>query len=255
MEQISKEVIIDLLPVYISGEASNDTKKLVEEYAKSDSSIAKIITTGEIPFEQIAPERKESDDLEKKTIQKIQRNIKKKIGLVISGTALLLMIPFIAMQFDSGVNWSVFDFLVMGTLVSVTGFVYVFISGLSDDRLYQIATAIAFLTGFLLIWVNLAVGFIGSESNPVNLLYLGVLATGIAGAGMAKFKPAGMSLALFSTAFAQMLVPVFALLVSPAALNEPPGIAGIILLSGFFAGLFAISGLLYRKSLRQDLLK
>lgn len=246
MNNLPRNVIMDLLPVYITGDASQETKSLIEEYAKTDLQIARIIAAGDLPDITNSEKINSSELLEKKTISRMQRNIKRKLGYVASGTALLLMIPFIAMQFNTGVNWSIFDFLVMGTLISVTGFLYVFISGLSDNWLFRVATGIAILTGFLLIWVNLAVGFIGSENNPVNLLYLGVLAVGLAGTGISKFKSSGMSNALFVTAFAQMIVPVVALLISPATLNEPPGVTGIFLLNGFFAGMFALSGFLFR---------
>lgn len=37
-------------------------------------------------------------------------------------TGLILSIPLIAMQFTSGVNWTLADFVVMGTLLMATGF-------------------------------------------------------------------------------------------------------------------------------------
>ncbi len=58
---------------------------------------------------------------------------------------------------------------------------------------------------------NGAVGIIGSEDNDANMLYFGVLAVGVVGALMARFRPIGMMLALIATALAQMLVAVIAL--------------------------------------------
>lgn len=40
---ITKSIIIDLLPAYLSNECSEDTKKLVEEYAKADPEFIKEI--------------------------------------------------------------------------------------------------------------------------------------------------------------------------------------------------------------------
>ncbi len=40
---VTREVILDLLPVYLSGEASPDTRSLVEEYMKQDPELAQRI--------------------------------------------------------------------------------------------------------------------------------------------------------------------------------------------------------------------
>jgi anti-sigma factor RsiW len=40
IKDISKDVINDLLPVYLAGEASGDTRDLVEDYLRSDSELA-----------------------------------------------------------------------------------------------------------------------------------------------------------------------------------------------------------------------
>ena len=41
--KITRDVITDLLPVYLSGEASADTKALVELFLKDDPEFAKLI--------------------------------------------------------------------------------------------------------------------------------------------------------------------------------------------------------------------
>jgi thiazole synthase ThiGH ThiG subunit len=60
--------------------------------------------------------------------------------------------------------------------------------------------ALALVAAMLLVWVNLAVGIIGSEDNPANIMYLGVHAVLILGALLALFRPQGMARALFATA-------------------------------------------------------
>ncbi len=64
------------------------------------------------------------------------------------------------------------------------------------------AVGVALATAVILMWVNGAVGVIGSENNDANLMYFGVLAVGIIGAVIARFQPRGMALALFATALA-----------------------------------------------------
>ena len=39
------------------------------------------------------------------------------------------------------------------------------------------------MAAFLLIWINLAVGIIGSEDNPANLMYGAVLLLGLVACG------------------------------------------------------------------------
>ena len=167
------------------------------------------------------------------------------IGIV---TILILMIPLVAMQFTDEVNWSVFDFIIMGGLLFGTGIVYEFISGRSKDVLFKIAAGIGVISGLLLIWINLSVGIIGSEGNPANLLYAGVIFTGIVGALMVRFHSGGMARTLFITAFLQALVPMIALIFWKDAFNEPPGFGGIFLLNSVFAVFFAISGFLFLRA-------
>ena len=38
------------------------------------------------------------------------------------------------------------------------------------------------MTGFLLVWVNIAVGFLGNENNPANLMFFGLLGLTLVGA-------------------------------------------------------------------------
>src|ERR687893_678489 len=79
--------------------------------------------------------------------------------IAVWGTAaFLLLLPLVAMQFTDEVNW--------------------------DE------------TDFILVWMNLAVGVIGSEDDPLNLMYGGVLAVGIIGAVVARFQPDAMARAM-----------------------------------------------------------
>ena len=252
METIPRNIILDLLPVYIAGEASRETCDLVERYAQNDPEIAQLIRTGNLESSEVSSKMALPDDLEMKTMKHVRRSIRLQMLYVAIGTASILLIPFIAMIFTKEVNWSLFDFIVMAVLLFSTGLMYVFVSSASNSASYKVASGIAAAAGFLLIWVNLAVGIIGTENNPVNLLYFGVLAVGIIGAAIARFHARGMAISLFAAAAAQMLVPVIALILQRHLLNEPPGITGVFLLNAFFAALFVISGLLFKRAARKS---
>ena len=53
---VTREVILDLLPVYVSGEASPATRSLVEEYMKEDPELAqRVRSQWEENFAKLAP--------------------------------------------------------------------------------------------------------------------------------------------------------------------------------------------------------
>ena len=156
----------------------------------------------------------------------------------------LLLLPLVAMQFDTGVDWTLSDFIVMGVMLAATCAIYELGAWLSGNTAYRAAFAIAALASFLLAWINLAVGVIGSEHNPANLMYGGVLAVAATGAVAARFRPRGMSLALFATALAQALAGALALAVFDGELRVIVGVTGL------FAGLWLASAALFRNAAR-----
>lgn len=162
-------------------------------------------------------------------------------------TGLLLAVPLVAMQFSDDVQWNLFDFLVAGALLFGTGLAYVLLTDKARSGAYRLAAGVALGSALFLVWANLAVGLIGSENEPVNLLFFGVLATGITGAVLARFRPDGMARALLAMALAQALVAAIAL---AGGMDEHPGssVAEILLVNGFFIGLFVLSAWLFRRA-------
>lgn len=164
---------------------------------------------------------------------------------------LILMIPLVAMQFTTEVNWSVGDFIAMGILLYGCAFMYELIAMQGGGLTYRVAVAIAVLTSFLLLWVNLAVGIIGSEDHPANTMYLGVIIIALIGTAIVRLKARGMSYVAFAVSVAQFLVPFIALAIWTPAMtstDEGPGVVGVIMLNTFFAALFAMSAILFRQS-------
>jgi hypothetical protein len=72
---------------------------------------------------------------------------------------------------------------------------------------YKFAVGVALLAAFLLIWLSLGVGIIGSDGDPANLMYFGVLAVGLIGAFHARFRAVGMARALFAMASRRRSLP------------------------------------------------
>ena len=163
-----------------------------------------------------------------------------------AAAALILLLPLLAMQFTDQVVWDGADFAVFGALLVGVGATYELVVRKTGNTAYRAAVGVALAAAFLLVWVNGAVGIIGSEDNDFNLIYGGVLAVGVIGAIIARFQPPGMARALFATAAAQASVAVVALI---AGLGSPEsGPLEILALNGFFVALFVGSALLFRRA-------
>ena len=103
---------------------------------------------------------------------------------------------------------------------------------------YLIGAGLAVVTAFILVWVNGAFWIIGSEDNPLNLMFAGVLAIALFGALLARFRPTGMALAMAAAAVAQ-----FAAGLAGLSTDMRGGI-----LAALFAGLWLLSAGLFRKA-------
>ena len=177
--------------------------------------------------------------------------MKKQISLfqsaswVALATAIILAIPFAAMQFTNEVSWSASDFVIMGALIFGAGFSYVLLVRLSSNIIHRVAFALAIGITFLLIWVNLAVGLIGSGPNAANLMYAGIAVIIIIGTFISRFAVKGMERVMFTAAIALVLFAIIQILTK---MYEYPGssVTEIIAVNAFFAALFAVSGLLFR---------
>ena len=172
------------------------------------------------------------------------------ISYIALATALILLVPLIAMRFTSEVNWTLFDFVFAGTVIFGTGCLFELARRkAAGNGACKLATELALAAVFFLIWINGAVGIIGRESNPLNLMYLSVIGIAIVGALIARFQPQGMARTLFATAIAQAMVPIIALIGKPHVIfAEPPGVVGVFILNSVFAVLFAGSALLFRRA-------
>ncbi|MCJ8318368.1 MAG: hypothetical protein MJK12_01960 [Colwellia sp.] len=73
-------------------------------------------------------------------------------------TALILLIPLVAMQLTNEVNWGELDFIVMALLCSIVGGSYVLLAIIRPQSRVLIGISLAAL--FVLIWAELAVGFL-----------------------------------------------------------------------------------------------
>lgn len=74
----------------------------------------------------------------------------------------ILLIPLIAMQFTTEVNWSLSDFIIGGILLFGTGVLCEFTFRKLKTSKYRLIIIAGILIVFLLIWAELAVGIFGT---------------------------------------------------------------------------------------------
>lgn len=175
------------------------------------------------------------------------------IGRVALGTALLLLIPLAAKFFVAGMAWSASDFVAAGVLLFGAGLTFVLLARLGDSTPYRLGVGVAVAAGLLLVWANLAVGLVGSEDNPANLLYGGVLAVALVGAVAARFRPLGMARAMFGAALVYVVVTLTALFAWPpaAAVAEPMvNLPNVLVANAVFASLWVVAGWLFSRAAR-----
>lgn len=82
--------------------------------------------------------------------------------LIYSVAAILLAIPFVAMQFTDEVNWSPSDFLIAGILLFASAFgIDLILKKVKVDARRFVYVVLVLLALFL-VWAELAVGIFGS---------------------------------------------------------------------------------------------
>lgn len=74
----------------------------------------------------------------------------------------LLLIPLIGMFFTDEINWDLFDFLVMGSLLLVFGMSINWVSNCTKNLKFRMLYIGIVCILFLLIWAELAVGIFDS---------------------------------------------------------------------------------------------
>lgn len=175
----------------------------------------------------------------------------KSLLLVAVVTGLLLLIPLVAMQYTTEVNWTFSDFVFAAVVLFGAGATFVLIARMGNNGTYRLAAGVGVVAGLLLVWANAAVGLVGSSHHPANLLYAAVLLVALGGAIAARFRPLGTSNAMFAAALTYVVVTAIALFVwkpTGAAAEPSAHQLNVLVANGVFAALWAVSGLLFRRA-------
>lgn len=119
---------------------------------------------------------------------------------------LLLLLPLISMMFVREVYWTASDFAFAAIVFGAVGLTFEFVAARSRNIFYRLGAGFALLAAFAIVWCNPAVGMIGSEDNPYNLLFLAAIAVAAIGAAAARLKPGGMALAMLAAGLVHVAV-------------------------------------------------
>lgn len=162
----------------------------------------------------------------------------------------LLLLPLVAMQFTSEVQWTFSDFVFAGVLIGGVGLAFEFATRIAPDRIYLLGFAVTLAVTFLLIWINAAVGIIGAEDNDVNSLYGFVLLVGVLTGLVGRFRARAMVIATAATAVAHVSVTAYALVTNLDLPGTPP--LKLLIFNGIFIGGWLCAAVLFELSARQQ---
>lgn len=161
----------------------------------------------------------------------------------------LLLLPLVGNLTVEGWNWKWNDFLAAWVVFTLTTAFFRFLLTRQLGNLaYKLGAACAVLTGFVILWVTMAVQIIG-EDNPGNVLYLFTLLGGLIGGLFVRFRAAGLARVAFAMALALLAIPAVAVVRWPADFS--PGYPQVQLLSAGLAAMFVAAGLFFRRAASQ----
>lgn len=161
-------------------------------------------------------------------------------------SAFLQIIPLIAKFTLEDMKWDLFDFIAAWILFFSAGVTYRLIARKMSNIIYRSAVGLAIATALFLVWSNLAVGLIGSEDNPANWMFIGVLALGFLGAIITRLQARGMFRVLMAMVIAHGLIVAIALSAG-MHLSPESSVNEILGVNALFATLWSGSALLFRK--------
>jgi hypothetical protein len=159
---------------------------------------------------------------------------------------LLLLVPL-----ATGAPWTPSDYVVAGALFAIVGLGIELAVRMSKDIVYRVAAGVAVVTGFLLVWVNIAVGFLGDEENPANLMFFGLLGLTLIGALVVRFRASGLARLLVATAVGQVLIGVAAVAFGLGASGDR-GVYEAVMGTSMFTVLWLASAWLFARAARRE---
>lgn len=159
------------------------------------------------------------------------------------GIVALMLTPAVAMQFTDEVNWTVGDFVFAALMFGSVGLAVELTVRANPAWTYRAGMGVVLAACFLTIWINLAVGIVGNEDNPVNTLFFLAPLAAIAGSVLSGFRAGGMVVTTIVAATVQIAVMLY---IWVAGAGFPIGV------TLFFGTLWLVAAALFRQAARQS---
>lgn len=159
------------------------------------------------------------------------------------GAAALILAAAAAARLTEAMRWETFDFLLFGAVLLAACGLFELLMRRTGSWAYRAAALIAVAAALLTLLAAGAVGIVGSEDEPANLLFLGAIAVAAAGALAARLRPRGMARAMAAAAAAHVLAGV-------AAVILVPDMTGFLLGTALFTPMWLASAWLFGRAAR-----
>ena len=131
---VSRDVIMDLLPAYLSGEASADTRSLIEDYMKQDAEFATHVKSEAKGILSPGVLRSLSPDREMEAMRRTKRLLRRRAWHL--AAAIFFTLTAVSYQYGpEGFKWTWHDAPSVSVLLLVVGAVFWVVYFRSKHRL------------------------------------------------------------------------------------------------------------------------
>ena len=106
--KVTREVINDLLPLYLAGEASEDSRILVEDFLRDDPEFSARILSAQRAMEAINSAPESTPDLELKTLKRTRRAVSSR-SILIGAAIFMSLMPLSVSHDERGTHWMMIE--------------------------------------------------------------------------------------------------------------------------------------------------
>jgi hypothetical protein len=160
------------------------------------------------------------------------------------GAAALMLAPVLATRLTDEMAWDPADFVLFAIMLAAACGAWELAMRKTRNPAYAAGAIVAAGAAVLLVLVNGAVGFVGDEGDPANLLFFGVITLAFGGAVIVRFRADGMARTMAVTAAAQVVAAAL-------AVAMVPDIRGFLLGTAMFVPLWLLSSRLFARGARE----